>query len=99
MTEAADSLRLTQLRASMALATKARARQVALNAAKHRLCAQGLRVSSFSHRELVLKAEAYLTEHREELIADAKQTVERWRQEGFFGKRAKLLSDAQGGKR
>lgn len=89
MTEATNSVHLAKLRASMALATNVRARQVALNAAKHRLRAQGLRVSSFSHRELVLKAEAYLTEHREELIADAKQTVARWRVEGFFGKRAR----------
>jgi hypothetical protein len=49
-------------------------------------------------RELVTHAEKYLAQHREELIADASQLVERWRLEGFSGKRAqcaKLESPAQ----
>jgi hypothetical protein len=37
MVEAADSLHLAQLRASMGIAVKVRARQVALNITKHRL--------------------------------------------------------------
>jgi hypothetical protein len=48
-----------------------------------------------SHRELRVRAEAYLTAHREELIAEASLVVERWRLEGFFGKRAQLSSSAQ----
>ena len=59
-----------------------------MNAAKHKR-AQGLSVSAFTHRELVLKAEEYLGQHREELIADAKADVELWRQRGIFGKRAR----------
>jgi hypothetical protein len=86
------------LTASMALATNVLARQAAIKAAKRQLQAQGFRVSQFSQRELTLRAEACLAAHREELIAEAKQIVERWRVEGFFGKRAKLLSDPQGGK-
>jgi hypothetical protein len=84
---------------TLAIATNTRARQVAMNHAKRRVQAEGLRVSEFSRRELVVRAEAYLADHREELIASAKVDVEQWRQRGFFGRRAQLLSDAQGGKR
>jgi hypothetical protein len=90
MAEATDSLRLTQLRASIALATHTLARQRAIKEAKRQLQAQGLRPSQFSHRDLVIRADQYLAEHRAELIAEAKEIVERWRQEGFFGKRARL---------
>jgi hypothetical protein len=94
------------LAASMSLATNVLARQAALKEAKHQLSAQGLRPSHFSHRDLVIRAEAYLAEHREELIAEAREIVERWQAEGFFGKRggihftrrASLNTDAQGGK-
>jgi hypothetical protein len=99
MAEAQNSVQLTKLHTSMSLATNALALQRAIKAAKHQLSAQGLRPSHFSHRELVIRAEQYLAEHREELIAEAREIVERWQAEGFFGKRAKLLSDAQGGKR
>jgi hypothetical protein len=76
-----------QLRASMSLATNTLAQQAAIKEAKHQLSAQGLRPSHFSHRDLVIRAEAYLAEHREELIAEAREIVERWQAEGFFGKR------------
>jgi hypothetical protein len=98
MAEATQKLQQDKLHASMSLATNTLARQRAMKAAKAKLQAQGLRPSHFSHRDLVIRAEAYLAEHREEVIAEAKEVVERWRAEGFFGKRAKLLSDAQGGK-
>jgi hypothetical protein len=98
MAEANASLHLTQLHASMSIATNTLALQRAMKAAKAGLQAQGLRPSHFSHRDLVIRAEQYLAQHRAELIAEATQIVERWRAEGFFGKRAKLLSDAQGGK-
>jgi hypothetical protein len=39
--------------------------------------------------------EAYLAANRAELIAEAKVIIERWREEGFFGKRAKLNNYAQ----
>jgi hypothetical protein len=99
MAEANDSVQLTKLRASMSLATNTLALQRAMKAAKHQLSAQGLRPSQFSHRELVIRAEAHLAEHREELIDEARAIVARWEREGFFGNRARLLSDAQGGKR
>jgi hypothetical protein len=98
MTEANASLHQAHLRASMSLATNVRAKQIALNHAKDQLRRQGLRVSQFSRRDLMVRAEQYLAEHRAELIEDAKADVERWRLQGFFGQRAKLLSDAQGGK-
>jgi hypothetical protein len=106
MTEANASLHLTQLRASMSLATNTLALQRAMKAAKAKLQAQGLRVSQFSHRDLVIRAEAYLAEHRAELIAEAREIVARWQAEGVFGKRggihftrrARLNTDAQRGK-
>jgi len=63
---------------------------------KRRLQAQGLKVSHYPLRELRARAEAYLSDHREELIAEAKQTVERWRAEGFFGRRARLTLTHKG---
>ena len=87
MAEATQRLHQAQVRASMGMAVNVLARQAALKAAKAKLQAQGFRPSHFSHRDLVIRAEAYLAEHREELIADAKQIVERWRVEGVFGKR------------
>jgi hypothetical protein len=104
MAEANDSVHLVQLRA---MATMTLARQAAIKAAKHQLQAQGLRPSHFSHRDLVIRADQYLTDHRAELIEEAKAIVERWQAEGVFGKRgginftrrARLNTDAQGGKR
>jgi hypothetical protein len=86
------------LAASMGMAVNVLALQRAMNLTKRQLQAQGRRPTHFSHRELTLQAEACLAEHRAELIADAREIVARWQAEGFFGKRAKLLSDAQGGK-
>ena len=95
---APDSKWQAQLRASMSLATHTLARQAAMKATKRQLQAQGFKVNRFPHRDIVSRAEAYLAAHREELIAEAREIVARWRVEGFFGKRARLLSDAQGGK-
>jgi hypothetical protein len=95
MAEAQNSVQLAKLHTSMSLATNTLALQAAMKAAKAKLQAQGLRPSHFSHRDLVIRAEAYLAEHREELIAEAREIVERWQAEGFFGKRARLLSDAR----
>jgi hypothetical protein len=92
MAEANRSVQQAQLRT---MATMTLARQRALKAAKRQLEAQGLRPSHFSHRDLVIRADAYLAEHREELIAEAKADVERWRLQGFFGKRARLNTNAQ----
>jgi hypothetical protein len=60
MTEATESLRLTQLRASMGIAINVSARQMALNATKDHLRRQGFRVSQFTQRDLRVRAEAYL---------------------------------------
>jgi hypothetical protein len=64
MTEASQRLQQDKLRTTLHFATITRARQVAMNAAKRRLQVQGLRVSEFTHRELVLKAAEYLAQHR-----------------------------------
>ncbi len=104
MAEAFSTLQQAQIRAKMHMATYVLARQAAIKATKLQLQRQGLRVSHFTHCELMRRAEAYLDNHRAELIAEAKPIVERWRQEGFFGKRAaspsfsNITSDAQGGK-
>jgi hypothetical protein len=106
MAEANRSVHEDKLRASMSLATNTLARQRAIKAAKAGLQAQGLRVSQFSHRDLVIRADQYLDQHRAELIAEAKAIVDHWQAAGVFGKRggihftrrARLLSDAQGGK-
>jgi hypothetical protein len=77
-------------------ATLTLARYAAIKATKAELHAQGLRPSHIPHRDIVVLANQYLAEHRAELLAEAKATVERWRLEGFFGKRcANLSSDAQ----
>jgi hypothetical protein len=84
----------------MGMAVNVLARQAAMKAAKHQLSAQGLRVSQFSHRDLVIRAEQYLAAHRAELMDEAREIVARWEREGFIGRRrSKFLSDAQGGKR
>jgi hypothetical protein len=90
MAEATNSVHLAKIRARLHFATITLARQAAIKATKRQLQAQGLKVSHFSRRDLVVRAEQYLAEHREELIAEAKEIVERWRVEGFFGKRAAL---------
>ena len=95
---APDSKRQAQVRASMGMAVNVLARQAAIKATKRQLQAQGFKVNRFPHRDIVSRAEVYLAQHSEELIAEAKEIVERWQAEGFFGKRARLLSDAQGGK-
>jgi hypothetical protein len=87
MTEATDSVHLTHLRASMGMAVNVLARQAAIKATKRQLQAQGLKPTHFSHRDLVIRAEQYLAEHREELIAEAREIVARWQAAGVFGKR------------
>jgi hypothetical protein len=59
----------------MGMAVNVLARQAAIKAAKAKLQAQGLRPSHFSHRNFVVRAKAYLADHCEELIAEAKQIV------------------------
>jgi hypothetical protein len=87
MVEASHSVQQAQLRTSMASAVNVLALQRAMGFAKRQLQAQGLRVSQFSHRDLVIRAEQYLADHRAELIAEAREIVDRWQAEGVFGKR------------
>jgi hypothetical protein len=87
MAEAIDSVHLAQLRTRLHRATITLARQRAIKATKRQLQAQGLKPTHFSHRDLVIRAEEYLAQHHTELVAEAKQTVERWIAEGRFGKR------------
>jgi hypothetical protein len=79
--------RQAQLRAGLAQAAMTLARRQAEKAVKHQLRVQGLKVHSFAHREIVVLAKEYLAAHPE-LIAEARPIVERWRKEGFFGRRA-----------
>src|SRR5271154_30892 len=67
-----------------AVITEARRRSI--KAVKRRYQAQGLKVHHFSLREIVAAANDYLRDHPE-LIAEAAEVVERWRAEGFFGRR------------
>ena len=46
----------------------------------------------FAMREIVALAKEYLAGHRAELIAEAKEIVERWRAEGVFGPRGDIRS-------
>ena len=99
MAEAKQSVHQAQVRATMNAATITLARRAAIKATKAELHAQGLRPSHIPHAAIVARAKTYLIEHREELLAEAKATVERWREEGFFGKRcAALKTNDQRGK-
>jgi hypothetical protein len=74
-------------------ATMTLAKRQAIQATKAELRAQSLKPSYIPHREIVVRAEQYLAQHRAELIAEAKAIVERWQAEGFFGRtRRKALS-------
>jgi len=64
MVEANASVHLTQLHASMSLATNTLALQRAMKAAKAGLQAQGLRPSHFSHRDLVIRTRREGLKHR-----------------------------------
>ena len=65
------------------------ARRAAIRETKAEMQRQGRKPATIPHRDIVAAANEYLRNHRAELIAEAKQTVERWRLEGFFGKRAR----------
>jgi hypothetical protein len=97
MAEANPSLHQAKLRASMGMATRVLAQQAALKATKRQMQSAGLKVNHFPLRELKVRAEAYLADHREELIAEARVIVSRWEAEGFFTRRrrAALKSPAQ----
>jgi len=87
MTEASNSVHLTQLRTRLHIAIAVIARRAAIRETKAEMQRRGLKPACVPHREIVAAANEYLRNHRAELIAEAKQIVERWRVEGFFGKR------------
>ena len=95
MAEATQRLQQDKIRASMGIAVNVLARQAAIKATKRQLQAQGLRFSQFSHRDLVGPSRRLPRRTSSRANRRAAQIVERWRVEGFFGKRAKYLSDAQ----
>ena len=88
MTKAPLTAYEAALRARMITAACTLAHHRATEAVKQALRARGLRVSNYSHRELGLLAIEYAKRNGAELINEAAETVERWRVEGFFGKRA-----------
>ena len=53
----------------------------------------GSRSVDFSQRELGLLAIEYAKRNAPELLNDAAETIERWRIEGFFGKRAQAFQN------
>jgi hypothetical protein len=54
-------------------------------AVKRELQARGERLAEYSARELTLRAEQYLAQNREALLASAMAAVEQWTADGFFG--------------
>jgi hypothetical protein len=69
------------------------AQQGAIRAVKRQLQMRGLKPQYISRREIVAAANEYLRDHpsiRAELIAEAREIVDQWQAEGFFGKRAAL---------
>jgi len=79
------------LRARMIGAACTLAHQRALQATKFALRARGHKITAFSHRELSLLAIEYAKRNGEELLNGAAATVEQWRVEGWFGKRAQRV--------
>jgi hypothetical protein len=75
------------LRARMITGACVLAHQHAIKGVKEQLRWRGIRVSEFTHRELAIMADEYLARNPE-LLNEAATLVERWRAEGFFGKRA-----------
>ena len=67
--------------------------QRAIKAVKEALRARGLKITAFSHREISLLATEYAKRNGEDLLNDAAETIERWRTEGFFGKRAQAFQN------
>ncbi len=81
------------LRARMITCASVLAHQRAIAATKQALRARGLRVSNYSHREISLMAVEYAKRNGAALLNDAAETIERWRTEGFFGKRAQAFQN------
>lgn len=87
MAEATDSIQLAKLRTRLHIAIAVIARRAAIRETKAEMQRRGRKPACAPHREIVAAANDYLATHRDDLIAEAKQIVERWQAEGFFGKR------------
>jgi hypothetical protein len=89
-------------RQAMGRAVRVLARQAAIKEAKRALAARGLKLASFSHREIVAMAEEIIladAQRRAKIIAEAKAIVTVWEAEGYFKqRRAKLNTHAQNSK-
>jgi hypothetical protein len=82
---------IEELEARRRCAVAVVAQQRAIKAVKRQLQARGLKPAHFSRREITVLAKEYLRDHpsiRAELIAEAREIVDQWQAEGFFGKRA-----------
>jgi hypothetical protein len=73
-------------RQTMNRAVRVEAMRRAKGAIKRAYQAQGVKIARIPYRQIVAAAKAYLAKHPE-LIAEAKEVVERWHAEGMFGKR------------
>jgi hypothetical protein len=62
--------------------------QRAKKAIMAQLQARGEKVAHYSAKDITLLAEAYLAQHRHELVVEAIAIVECWTAQGYFGKRA-----------
>jgi hypothetical protein len=82
MAEAHNSVHLTQLRTRLNIAIAVIARRAAIRETKAEMQRQGRKPATIPHRDIVAAANVYLRDHREELIAEAKEVVERWAREG-----------------
>jgi len=91
MTKAPLTAYEAALRARMITAACTLAHHRACCAVKEALRARGLRITAFSHREIGLLATEYAKRNGAELLNDAAETIERWRSEGFFGRRAQAF--------
>jgi len=93
MTKAPLTAYEAALRAKRITAACTLAHQRAIKATKEALRARGLRVTNYSPRKISLLAVEYAKRNGEELLNDAAETIERWRMEGFFGKRAQAIGN------
>jgi hypothetical protein len=93
MTKAPLTAYEAALRARMITATCTLMHQRAIKAVKEALRARGLKPQQYSHRELSLLAIEYGKRNGQELLNDAAETIEQWRTQGFFGKRAMAMGN------
>jgi hypothetical protein len=72
------------------------ARRMALKKVEMMLKARGLKPQRMERKIIVATADAYLVKHRNELINEAKEVVDRWHAEGRFGKKGSIRNPVHG---